>query len=447
MRHSRHAITKWLTPGLKIKRWLVLLLLGITMLAIGFAQGIIMLYRAGDLPEPIYWLLLHFLPNWARVLIAALVGLGAILIALFELNRSILAPLALRQREAWLDKLVAHSRRQRGLKVVAVGGGTGLPGVLRGLKAHTSHITAVVTVADDGGSSGVLRRELGVLPPGDLRNNIMALANDEDLMSQLFQYRFANGGLEGHNFGNLFLTALAEIAGGMDRAVMETGRVLAIEGRVLPATLHNVTLIAEVQFPGEPHPRRVKGESQIPESGGKIARVFLQPDRAPAYPEAIRAILSAELIVIGPGSLFTSILPNLLVNGMIEALRASPAYKVYVCNVATQRGETEGFTVADHVAALEHHIGPGVFQAVIANNCYPSKNKGERTHYVLPTPDSHPLHQQYRVYWADLTDPDRPWRHDPTKLAQALLALYHDATQTAPVHIGIADSKVSLSQS
>jgi uncharacterized cofD-like protein len=447
MRHSRHAIMKWLTPGLQIKRWLALLLVGITVLAIGFAQVIVTLYRANELPALVYSITLHFLPVWVRVAVAAVVGFGSIILALYELNRSFLAPLALRQRESWLDMAVAHNRRQRGLKVVAIGGGTGLPAVLRGLKTYTNNITAIVTVADDGGSSGKLRRELGVLPPGDLRNNITALANDEDLMAQLFQYRFTHGGLEGHSLGNLFLTALAGITGSMDRAVAETARVLAIEGRVVPTTLKDITLIAEIQMPGEEQTRRVSGESQIPESGGKIQRVFLQPDRAPAYPEAIGAILSADLIVIGPGSLFTSILPSLLVNGIVEAIRASRAFKVYVCNVATQQGETEGFSVADHVTALERHIGQDVFNAVLANNSYPSKNKGSQTHYVLPSTDDDPVHQRYQVLWADLTDTERPWRHDSIKLAQALLAAHHDATQTALVHVGMAGNPIGLSQS
>jgi uncharacterized cofD-like protein len=431
MRSPRSALIKWLTPGLRVKRWLILLFVGITILAIGVAQFIVALYRAKDFPVPLYSIMRH-LPAWARVVILGGIGIAAVVIALYELNHSILAAVMLRRRESLIDIMVAHSRRQRGMKLVAIGGGTGLPSVLRGMKAVTGNITAIVTVADDGGSSGKLRRELGVLPPGDLRSNIAALANDEDLITQLFQYRFANGGLEGHSFGNLFLTALADITGSMDQAVIETGRVLAIEGRVLPATLHNVTLVAEVKRPGDTSSRRVSGESQIPESGGKIERVFLQPDKVRAYPEAVRAILSADLIVIGPGSLFTSILPNLLVGGITEALRASDAYKVYACNVATQDGETSGFTVADHVAALEAHVGRGLFDAVLVNNSYPSKNAGENTHYVLPTPEGHAIYQRYRVYLADLTDAERPWRHDPGKLAQALLEMVREATQEAP---------------
>ncbi len=430
----RHPILKWLAPGLRIKRWLLLLMVGIAVLGVGVAQVIVALYRTSALPQPLHLIMFHFLPVWARVLLAAVAGLGSIIVGLYELNRSILAPFTVRRHESLIDTVYAYSRRQRGIKVVAVGGGTGLPSVLRGLKAFTSNITAVVTVADDGGSSGKLRRELGVLAPGDLRSNIAALANDEDLMTQLFQYRFANGGLEGHSFGNLFLTALADITGSMDRAVAETGRVLAVEGRVLPATLKDdVTLIAEIQVPGETGLRKVVGESHIPETGGKIQRVFLHPDHVPAYPEAIQAILSADLIVIGPGSLFTSILPNLLVSGVIEALRASSAHKIYVCNVATQCGETDDFSVADHVAALEAHIGRSMFDVVLANDHFPTKNAGENTHYVKV--DSEAIAARYKVSLADLTNEERPWRHDPDKLAQALLTLYHDATQTVPTSL------------
>lgn len=439
MRRSKHAIVKWMTPGLHIKRWLALFMFGITVLAIGLAQAIVTLYRSSDLPDAIYIITLSFLPNWMRVLFSIACGVVAIGLALYELNRNVLVPFMIGRQDSLIDVVYAHHRRQRGLKLVAIGGGTGLPSVLRAMKTFTGNITAVVTVADDGGSSGKLRRELGVLPPGDLRNNIAALANDEDLMTHLFQYRFAEGGLEGHSFGNLFLTAMANITGSMDKAVAETGRVLAIEGRVLPSTLEDtVTLIAEVRIPGEPRMRRISGESQITDSGGKIERVFLHPDQVRAYPEAIRAILNADLIVIGPGSLFTSILPNLLVNGITEAIRANSGCKIYVCNVATQHGETDGYSVADHVLAIENHIGRGVFHAVLANNSYPSQNAGERTHYVLPVSDAHPIYQRYKVHMADLTDAERPWRHDPTKLAQELLGLYNEAAQAVPYQLNAA---------
>lgn len=432
MQHQRHTMRKWLTPGLHLKRWLVLLMIGITLLGLGAAQIILILVRSSDHLPLLTLVTLRFLTPWARVAISIVLGVAAVAVAFYQLNRSIMAPFALRRHESLIDVMYAHSRRQRGLKVVAIGGGTGLPGVLRGLKHYTSNITAIVTAADDGGSSGRLRRELGVLPPGDLRNNIAALANDEDLMTHLFQYRFAAGGLGGHTFGNLFLTAMADITGSMDRALAETGQVLAIEGRVLPSTLQDdVVLMAEVRIPGETRLRRVTGESQIPGSGGKIERVFLHPDRIRAYPEAIRAILGADLIVIGPGSLYTSILPNLLVPGIVEAVRASGACCVYVCNVATQAGETDGYTVADHVRAIEAHVGPGVFQTVIANNNYPTKNAGQHTHYVQPGTDDAIL-EQYQIHWADLTSPEQPWRHDPQKLAQALFAVYGRAEAGLP---------------
>ena len=271
----------------------------------------------------------------------------------------------------------SSEREEQGIqapKVVAIGGGTGLSTLLRGLKAHTPHMTAIVTVADDGGSSGRLRRELGVLPPGDFRNCIAALADDEALITQLFQYRFGLGdGLNGHSFGNLFITALAAVTGSFERAILEAGRVLAVRGRILPSTLDDVTLVADLQEPvgsdvAATGLTRVQGESAIPKAGQPIERVFLRPEEVRAYPEAVRAILEADLIVAGPGSLFTSVLPNLLVQDIRRAVGASPALKLYVCNVATQPGETDGFDLGQHVAALQRHVGRGLFPCVLAND-------------------------------------------------------------------------------
>lgn len=318
-------------------------------------------------------------------------------------------------------------RLNRALKVVAIGGGTGLPSSLRAMKEHTGNITAIVAMSDDGGSSGRLRREMGVLPPGDLRNNIAALADDESLMTKLLQYRFEGGELDGHSFGNLFIAALSDITGGMDHALTEVSRVLNLRGRVLPATLENTILEAAVFRPDRGTTILVEGESQIPAAGGRIDRVSIKPVDAKAYPDSVRAILEAQLVVIGPGSLYTSILPSLLVPGILEALRASSAYKVYVCNVAQQPGETEGYTVADHVMAIEQHIGRGVFQAVIANNHYPEENAGPNTVYVLPPPEHHEVYQRYEIDLYDLTDNSRPWRHDALKLSHAIkdLVLVH----------------------
>ena len=323
---------------------------------------------------------------------------------------------------------VTASQQQdsRALKVVAIGGGTGLSTLLRGLKAYTSHITAIVTVADDGGSSGRLRRSLGVLPPGDLRSCIAALADDEALLTQLFQYRFGHGEeLDGHCFGNLFITALAAVTGSFERAILEAGRVLAIQGQILPSTLQNVTLVADLR--AEPALAaaaltRIEGESAIPKAGWPIERVFLQPEGVRAYPEAVRAILAADLIVAGPGSLFTSILPNLLVDGIRRAVAASPASKLYVCNVATQPGETDGFDVGQHVSALQRHVGCGLFPYVLAND---DLHISTEQPHLKPVALSYGSDCDYQVITAALVDRAAPWRHDAGKLAGQVISFYH----------------------
>jgi uncharacterized cofD-like protein len=278
-------------------------------------------------------------------------------------------------------------------------------------------------VADDGGSSGRLRRDLGVLPPGDFRNNIAALARDEDLMVQLFQYRFGEGGLEGHSFGNLFITALSGVTGSFEQALIESSGVLAIRGQVLPSTLADVTLMADVREPQSGQTVRVAGESVIGSAGGNIDRVFLQPEGVAAHPDAVRAILAADLIVVGPGSLFTSILPNLLVRGIGQAMHSSRALKVYVCNVATQRGETEGFTVADHVKAIERHVGPGLFDMVLANGEIRDLPDDANFAYVKPGVENGASGLGARLLTAPLVDEERPWRHDSERLAQELMKL------------------------
>ncbi len=424
-------VAKWLTPGIGVKRWIILLLLGVVVLA--WSIGCAMLLLVG---APVSSLVLV---NWASIIASAAGGFTLIGLALLKLARSILAPYRLRYQKSLIDVVYSHSRRQKGLKVVAIGGGTGLPAVLKGLKAFSSNLTAVVTVADDGGSSGRLRRDLGVLPPGDLRNNIAALADDEELMTRLFQYRFQNGDLGGHAFGNLFISALAGVTGSLEEALIETERILNIQGRVLPATLEDITLSATVHVAGSRRAITVKGESNISAAGGQIERLSLVPETVTAYRGSIQAILDADIVVIGPGSLYTSILPNLLVGGIADALRATSAYKIYSCNIAIQPGETTDFTVAEHVLALERHIGRGVFQVVVANNNYTTINVGV-TRYVQPAPEHHEILQRYDVFYTDLVDSDRPWRHDPQKLVKAILSLSEaervgvSLTKTAVAH-------------
>ena len=410
--------SKWFAVGIGVKRWLLLLLIGTALIALGFSLGILKMVVGQDQVAA------FTRTGWSAVLMTLALGLALVLTSVLRLGRSLVQPYRRHQQGSVVDVVFAHSRRQKGFKLVAIGGGTGLPAVLRGLKAVTSNITAVVTVADDGGSSGRLRRDLSVLPPGDLRNNIAALADDEGLMTQLFQYRFSKGDLDGHAFGNLFISALAGVTGSLEAALIETERVLNIQGRVLPATMEDVTLCASVRLPGSSEPVRICGESQITAAGGRIDRIQIDPPNVTAYSESVQAILDADVVILGPGSLYTSILPNVVVPGIAEALRATSAYKLYVCNVATQPGETTGYTVADHVLALEEHIGRGMFQAVLANNHTPPLDAISRhTRFVQPAPDGHPVLQRYNVRYVDLVDEARPWRHDPGKLAAAILSV------------------------
>jgi len=420
-------LLKWLTPGIGVKRWVGILLVGASLLGSALALLVVEFYRAHP---PLLWshlLQLARVPLWLLGLVAGIAGTACVLLATLRINQAILRPLAVKGPHI-IDAMVEHQRGQRGPKIAAIGGGTGMPTLLRGLKAYTANLTAIVTVADDGGSSGRLRRDLGVLPPGDFRNNIAALARDEGLMAQLFQYRFGEGGLEGHSFGNLFITALSAVTGSFEQALIESSRVLLIRGQVLPSTLANVTLMADWREVEADVTRRVAGESAIPEVAGAIQRVFLQPEDVPAYPEAVKAILAADLIVLGPGSLFTSLLPNLLVPGIAEAVRSSSALKVYVCNVATQRGETENFTVADHVRVIEQHVGKGLFDVVLVNNAFPPLAPGSNFQYVeLGDGGKNGVELNFRIYPAPLVDERRPWRHDSERLAQAVIQLLDES--------------------
>lgn len=428
MRASVSGSMRWLTPGIGIKRWVGMVLLGTTLIGLGLAVFILDIYR--NTPET-WWLpllsaaSLRALERPLRFLIFAGLGSGLILGGLWGINRSLMAPY-LSSGRPMVDSLASYRRRERGPRIVTIGGGHGLATLLRGLKVHSHNITAVVSVADDGGSSGRIRKSMGILPPGDIRNCLAALSGDEALMAQLFQYRFSDegGDLGGHSFGNLFISALAEITGSFEEAVAESGRVLAVHGRVLPATLHDVRLVADVILPHSYNEVRVEGESSIPESSGRVRRVWLEPNDPPAFPSVIQAILAADLIVVGPGSLYTSVLPNLLVPDIAAAIGASRALKVYICNVATQSGETDGFTCGDHIQVLEDHLGSGFFDLIVANNnCNGPLATG--INWVITEDD---LGVDHPIYSADLVDPDHPWRHDSAKLAQVLMDLYLERT-------------------
>lgn len=418
----------WLRPGLGIKRWLFLVMLGTTMLAVGFAFLLLDFYRSAPdnwISTVLALVSLQSLPRLLRALIYGGSGVAFVLIGIYQINRSLLLPY-LKPGKPVIESLARYRRLDRGPRIVVIGGGHGQSTLLRGIKNYTNNLTAIVTVADDGGSSGKIREATGILPPGDIRNCLAALSNDEDLITQLFQYRFANGDqtLDGHSFGNLLIQALTEMTGSFERAVVEAGRVLSVNGQVLPSTLNDVRLIADKNLPFIEREIRVKGESHIPEVRGQVRRLWLDPINPPAFPATIRALLQAEMIVIGPGSLYTSILPNLLVPDIAAAIRSSEAFKVYVSNIVTQPGETDHYTCGDHIAAIEDHVGSGVFDLVVCNNNtdfqIPANNE-----WVLACAD---LDNRYPVYRGDFVDPDQPYRHDAGKLARTLIDLFMERT-------------------
>lgn len=414
---------KWLIPGMQVKRWLGLLLFGVTLIGLGFADLLIFTYQAVDVPapiqEPVGALTLQFLPQVARGALLGVVGASLAFLGIIGFNRSLVGAARARSSGRLVDLVDQRRRRRAGLKIVTIGGGTGLSTMLRGLKLHSSNITAIVTVADDGGSSGRLRRSLGVHPPGDFRQCIAALAETEPLMERLFQYRFGEGELGGHAFGNLFIVAMTGITGSFESALQASSRVLAVSGRIVPSTLTHVTLFAELE-----DDRVMAGESQVPQGAAPIRRVFLDPPAPPAYPEAVRAILDADLIVLGPGSLYTSVLPNLLVPDIAAALAATQAPVVYVANVATQPGETEGFDLGAHVRTLMQYLGEGVVDFVLANNDLshppPAGTPGE---LVAPVMDTNGAKSAPRLVLTGLVSPTIRTHHDPALLADAVLGL------------------------
>ncbi len=325
----------------------------------------------------------------------------------------------MRQKDPWYPE--EKDSIEAGPVLAALGGGTGLSTLLRGLKKYTANISAIVNVADDGGSSGRLRENLNMLPPGDIRNCLVALANTEPLLEKVFQHRFTTGdGLQGHSLGNLFLAALTEEFG-FEEAILAASRVLAVRGQVLPVTLNKLTLVAKMS-----DGRIIRGESSISKAGGKIDRLYLEPGTSSVYPAAREAILNAQLVVVGPGSLFTSLLPNLLVPGVIEAFENTAAHRVYICNVMTQPGETDGYTAADHLEAIYDHTGVEIFDTVLINDNLDSPgsllDKYAQEGAVPVEPDLHRINRtSVRVVTGDFISPNAVVRHDPDKLAVAVL--------------------------
>jgi len=426
-------ILSWLLPGLVIKRWLI-------TSAIGFLTTLLGLVIWTNL-RPLYWIIEIFfgiMTGLTSVLSVSILGplifvTGLLLIGIGQ-NRSInsIQKALVPEKNTFLvDALRSKSKLNRGPNIVAIGGGTGLSTLLKGLKNYSGNITAIVNVSDDGGSSGILRKQLGVQPPGDIRNCLAALSNEEPTLTRLFQYRFSGGSdLEGHSFGNLFLSALTTITGSLEKAVQASSKVLAVQGQVLPATNTDVMLWAELE-----DGKKIFGESKIGKSKKLISKIGYLPENPSALPSALESIIDADLIVLGPGSLYTSLLPNLLVPEIVDALLQSNAPKIYISNLMTQPGETDGLDVYQHIKSIEKQlsnfgVNNRIFNAILSQvqfeksplvDYYESRgaepvqcNKAKlisEGYYVLQAP----------LYSKRITP---TLRHDPRKLARAVIFMY-----------------------
>jgi uncharacterized cofD-like protein len=355
---------RWLYPGMRLKRWIFLLILGMFVLYVGIS-GIMSRHTSGiHLRTPLIVEIEDHLKHLKFVdFLFMILGIWAFVFAVRRIIRSVLTFLIPKREKELVDIAFNRVRLKRGPRIVAVGGGTGLPNVLSSLKHYTSNLTAVVTVADDGGSSGRLRKDFGTPPPGDIRNCIVALSDQETLLNDLFQYRFkGRNDLKGHSFGNLFITAMREITGDFGRAVEESSRVLYTRGTVMPVSFEPMTLQARLK-----NGKFITGESRIPLGKSPIDRLMLKEKKIRPNKDVLQAILEADAVVLGPGSLFTSILPNLLIKEVAETIALSRAVKIYVCNIMTQPGETDYFSVSDHLKVILKHTGPNFVHYVIAN--------------------------------------------------------------------------------
>ena len=420
---------KWLSPGLFVKRWLLISLAGVFLTSFGLAIWVKLtpVNRFLEFVSQALETTARLVPNSVSGPLAVLLGVFLLFWGQSRTVETITEALQPDASEELVDRLRTHRRLHRGPKIVVIGGGTGLSTLLRGLKQYSSNITAIVTVADDGGSSGRLRREMGILPPGDIRNCIAALADEEKLLTELFQYRFhAGDGLSGHSFGNLFISAMTEITGDLEQAIDASAKVLAIRGKVLPATLTDVSLWAKLA-----DGRIIEGESKITEAMGQIRQIGCHPADPVALPAVLAAIKEADYIIIGPGSLYTSIIPNLLVPAIRQALARVTVPRIYVCNIMTQPGETDNYSVADHLRAIEEVCEERIVDAVLAQKTAPSPQSLQ----LYAQEHSHPVFLDreevgkmgYRIVLANVMAEDEVTakvRHDPQRLARVLWRWY-----------------------
>jgi uncharacterized cofD-like protein len=413
-------IKDWMNMGYGIKRWFGLGIVGLSVII--FALIELMFQRFGGRAYNYYYIYLMIL------------GVSVLYVSIAELIKSFmtlakdgLIDFNMDSRE--IGSLI-HEKKLlvQGPKVVILGGGTGLSTILKGLKNYTNNITAVVTVADDGGGSGVLREDLGILPPGDIRNCLVALANTEPLMEELMQYRFKDGSLKGQSFGNLFLAAMNGVSDNFEDAVQKMANVLAITGKVLPVTLDNIKINAILD-----NGQLVVGESHIPDvsisEGAKIRKLYVTPENAQCLPDVREEILNADAIILGPGSLYTSIIPNLIIKGVPEAIKESRASKIYICNVMTQPGETDGFKVSDHIRAIYEHGDIGKIDYVFANTmCIRNEHLRKKYHdmkqFEVIVDDEKLQYEDFELILGDFIKPrETSVRHDADKLSKRLMEI------------------------
>lgn len=420
---SQKSLRRYFLPGLK--KWITIAILGVVFLFLGIALYFELrpISRVHDFIREATHEVARILPNTASAYLAIAVGLILIVYSFLRANKVMVKAMVPDfADDSVLDALDKVHSLNRGIKIVAIGGGTGLSSLLSGLKYYTSNITAIVTVADDGGSSGRLREELGIIPPGDIRNCIAALADEDKAITELFQYRFKGGqNLEGHSFGNLFLSALIQISGGdFVKAAKTASSILRSSGTVLPASPEPMKIRAVLE-----DGTVIEGESNIPSAKCRIKQIQCEPERPKALKEAIQAIINADLIILGPGSLYTSIIPNLLVPDIRDAIKQSNAHKIYICNIMTQPGETTGYAVSDHIEAIIEHSGnPHIVEGVIVNDRLPEKllekYKEKKQEPVKIDSD---IVEKYkvRIIARSLIKEESLVRHDPTLLAKAIV--------------------------
>ncbi|MEO7038737.1 MAG: gluconeogenesis factor YvcK family protein [Candidatus Elarobacter sp.] len=424
MRRSLSTV-RWLQPGLGVKRWLLLAALGATLFVNGVSRYLTDEGLALNVNEWVDSIVNEFLPPSYLSWIFMIVGALLVMLGIWRWLNSIVSAVTPLGTNSMIDAIIGR-RLEHGYRIVVVGGGTGLSTMLRGLKKITTNLTAVVTVSDDGGSSGRLQKELGVLPPGDIRNCLVALADDEALVTELFRYRFREGeGLSGHSFGNLFLAAMTGITGNFDEAIKVSSRVLNVKGRVLPSTLAVARLCARMT-----DGRVIIGETAITAARGTIEEVYLDPPHAPPLDEVITALREADAIVLGPGSLFTSIMPNLLVDRIGREIEAANAVKIYVCNVMTQPGETDGYSASRHLHALLNGAKAKICDVVVVNDQLPQKLReayAEEGQIPVDVDAVDVATLGVRVVRANVISETQTVRHDSDRLAAVVISIIDEA--------------------